>query len=422
MPTFQYYPGRPSLSKPQLNEKIFHFKSVIHHPRSQFFYTFERGELIANAKALHQNFSHKKFFYHLGIGGSSLGPEMLIHALKKNETQFVFINNIDPEALESELSSLNHSTLNESLFFIVSKSGNTIETMAGLSIITQKLANLGVSAQELKNYMVFATDPEKSEMLTLAQDFSIPILSIPSDVGGRFSVLTPVGFFPALFAGINIDELCLGAKEMQSQLLNEDPAINELMATSEFLYHLKMQKNVNQTVFMPYSTKLRFFSNWFAQLWAESLGKKKNQRGMIVNEGLTPIVAYGATDQHSLLQLFVEGPEDKAFIILDIDQFKHDFSLTSPYFETPTFNVLKGTALSKLMKAEVKGTINSLKECERPILQISLEENNEYVLGQLILFFESLTALMGQMLDVDPFNQPGVEASKIYTRQFLKEL
>jgi glucose-6-phosphate isomerase len=419
--TYTFFPSRPYLSEDHTAKKINAFKSIINNPRTQFFYTFNRSELFNTSKNLYEKNKDKKYFYHIGIGGSSLGPEMLVSALKKSSMQFTFINNIDPEEIHEQLNHLNHETLKDSLFYFVSKSGGTAETMAALAIITQRLETLGVSMSELKKYYIFATDPTKSELLNISKEWDIPTLEVPSDVGGRFCVLTPVGFLPAFFAGIDVSLLLKGAKDAQNDLLNENGAENELIALCDFLYDAKVKKHMDQTVFMPYSSKLRSLSFWFTQLWAESLGKKKNKKGEIINEGFTPIVAYGATDQHSQVQLFMEGPNDKVFIVIEVESFQTDFSLKSSLVSN-NLSKLSSYKLSQLMKAEMEGTIKALRDNSRPIVHVKIGKNDEYHLAQLILMFESATALMGEYLMVDPFDQPGVEAGKIYAFEFLNQL
>lgn len=418
---FNFFPERPNISPTLIAEKLNRFKNIINNPRTQFFHTFNRQELEQSSRAVYKKFSDRKFFIHVGIGGSSLGPEMIVNALGKNATQFIFINNIDPEEIYSQLNFLKVEKLENCLFYFVSKSGGTAEPLAALAIITQIFDSQGINPSQYKDYFVFATDPLKSELLTLAKKWDITTLEIPSDVGGRFSALTPVGFLPALFSGMDLVSFLTGARDLQKELLAEDNKKNDLISVAEFFYHLKQDKKISQTVLMPYSSKLRLFSFWFTQLWAESLGKKKNNKGEIINTGFTPIASYGATDQHSQVQLFMEGPNDKVYIIIEILKFSHDFSLKS-VLKSDNLEKLSSFTLSQLMKAEMEGTIKALRKEKRPIIHLQIPANDEYHLGQLILFFESLTALMGDYLMIDPFDQPGVEAGKIYAFEFLNQL
>ena len=418
---FKFFPERPNVSSALAKDKINTFKSIINNARTQFFYTFNRSELEVSSKKVFEQFSDRKVFVHIGIGGSSLGPEMMVNALQKNDRKFIFINNIDPEELHSQMSSISKYDLKDCLFYFVSKSGGTAETLAALAIVTQLFDSRGISPKDYKDYFVFATDPSKSELLTLSKEWDITTLEVPSDVGGRFSSLTPVGFLPLLFAGMDLDLFLKGAVDAQLALLSEDGQKNEMIACAEYLYALKIKKGISQTVLMPYSSKLRSFSFWFTQLWAESLGKKKNRKGELVNDGFTPIVGYGATDQHSQMQLFMEGPNDKAFFIIEVENFAHDFPLHST-LKSNNLQKLSTFNLSQLMKAEMEGSIKALREAERNIIHVKIARNDEYHLAQLILFFESLTALMGDYLMIDPFDQPGVEAGKIYAFEFLNQL
>lgn len=390
-------------------KKIEVFKSIIGNPKTQFFHTFERQELVTQTRDVFNRFKNKKTFVHVGIGGSSLGPEMLVSALKKSDCKFIFINNIDPEEIHSQLEGINPA---ESLFYFVSKSGGTAETMAALSIVTNILNEKKIANDQLKNYYVFATDPVKSELLDLGRELGVSLLEVPSDVGGRFCALTPVGYLPALFAGMDVDQLLKGAMSAQKMCLMNS-AENPLLKATEYLFKLKTDKNISQTVMMPYSSKLRNFSFWFTQLWAESLGKK--------NTGFTPIVGYGATDQHSQMQLFMEGPNDKCIILIEVLKFNRDFKLAST-LKTKAQEKLSGFNLSQLMQAELQGTLKALAENGRPTMHIQIENNDEFHMGELIVFFESLTALMGDYLKIDPFDQPGVEAGKIYAFHFLNQL
>ncbi len=417
----KFYPERPYVSKDLISSKLSVFKSIVSNPRTQFFYTFDRSDLQSKTQAVYEKFKDRKLFVHIGIGGSSLGPEMIVNALSQSSTQFLFINNIDPEELFTQLQVFEKTPMRGALFYFVSKSGGTAELMAALAIITKMLEANQIKPSEYKDYFVFATDPTKSELLTLARQWDIETLEVPSDVGGRFSALTPVGFLPALFAGLNLKELLAGAKKAQLDMLIEDGALNPLIASAEFINEQKVKNKISQTVLMPYSSKLRSFSFWFAQLWGESLGKKKNKKGELVNTGLTPIVSYGATDQHSLVQLFVEGPNDKAYIFVEVEKFKNDFSLKST-LTSNNLEKLSSFMLSELMKAEMEGTIKAIREVSKPVMHLSIEKNDEFHLAYLIVFFESLTALMGDYLMIDPFDQPGVEAGKIYAFEFLNQL
>ncbi|MBT6325685.1 MAG: glucose-6-phosphate isomerase, partial [Bdellovibrionales bacterium] len=243
-------------------------------------------------------------------------------------------------------------------------------------------------------------------------------LPVPSNIGGRFSVLTPVGLFPALFADIKIQQIYQGAQQYAQDITSSDPESNSLMQAATFLAFLKKHKSINQTVLMPYSSKLRDLSFWFVQLWAESLGKKFSKDNKIVNEGFTPIPGYGATDQHSQMQLFMEGPYDKCLVLIEVEHFQHCYPLNNS-FNAKSLKSLAPYSLNQLIQAELKGTLRALQDAQRPFINISIDNNNEQNLGALILFFESLTVLMGEFLSINPFDQPGVELGKKYAYEVL---
>lgn len=418
--SFTYYPETPTVDQETLNNKSISFRKTINDPKTQFFKTIENTDLITSTIKAYNHFGAKKHFIHVGIGGSSLGPELLVSALKKNNTQFTFINNIDPDEIYDQLRPLINANLNDCLFYFVSKSGGTAETLAALAIITQFLSLKNVKPEDYKNYFIFATDQSKSELLDIAKTYDIKTLEVPSAVGGRFSALTPVGYLPALYAGLNIDQLLQGAKDAQRMILNDQEA-NDLYKCADFLYTLKNECGINQTVMMPYSSKLRNFSFWFSQLWGESLGKKLNLKGEVVSTGLTPLASYGATDQHSIVQLFMEGPNDKAFILIEVENFTHDYSLSSP-ISSPNLNKLSEFSLGDLIKAELEGTIKALDENQRNVIHLKISKNDEYHMAYMIMFFEALTVVMGDYLEIDPFNQPGVELGKIYAFEYLNRL
>lgn len=400
-----------------LQESWKSFCQTIDHADTGFFHVTNRKDLLSSCMEVFEKFQSRTQFVQIGIGGSSLGPEMLISALGDNKREFTFINNIDPDQIKLQLDKLDHT---KTLFYIVSKSGGTAETSAAMAIVTAWLKDKGIEEKDLKNYMVFATDPVKSDLLTLSRSLEISCLEIPSNVGGRFSVLTPVGFLPALFAGIDCSQLTSGANDFKKTLLNTNLEENILLKSASYLMGLK-EDGFTQTVLMPYSSRLRDLSFWFVQLWAESLGKKHDNTGKTVNTGFTPVPAYGATDQHSQVQLFMEGPYDKTLLMVEVERFQHDFSLASN-FETDSFKKLAGHSLSQLMRAELKGTLKALSDQDRPYMLLTLPEANAYYLGQLLIYLESLTALTGLMLGINPFDQPGVEAGKRYAFEYLGQL
>lgn len=390
-----------------MREAISSYQRTLNSEEIGFFRLPENRELLEETQAVFEHFKHKKYFVHIGIGGSALGPEMLLSALGDSSgVEFVFINNIDPDDLCRKLDKVD---IKESLIYVVSKSGTTAETVAGMSILINKLLEAGIKESDFKDYFVFCTDPEKGELRKLSKEWNVKTLTIPSNVGGRFSVLTPVGFLPALFAGIDAMDILEGAEDIKKHLF--DPKVGEEFFKLAFWIKDLHDKGVNQTVMMPYSSLLKEYSAWFVQLWAESLGKN--------GKGLTPVPGYGATDQHSQMQLFMEGPKDKVLFLVEVENFHQDYSLKNS-LSAECFKNLSSFSLGQLMKAEFEGTLTALKENDRHVVHLKIPSLQAEYLGQLILFAECLTVMVGELLKVDPFNQPGVEAGKKYANEWLK--
>ncbi len=409
-----------NLSHQEIVENAKLLREIMETGPSGFARVLTDQSLITESQRVFEKFKEKTHLVHVGIGGSSLGPEMLIDALGSIQgRKFTFVNNIDPDRLYDQLQEVE---LDQAVFYFVSKSGGTAETMAGLAIITHWLNDRGVKDEDLKDYYVFATDPVKSELLDLGNALEIETLEIPSDLGGRYSVMSPVGYLPLLFAGHSPEKLVKGAQsfliEMESCLANNCPSQTHLIASLAQALVAHKEIGITNTVFMPYSSKLRSLSAWFTQLWAESLGKKENTQGQEVFTGLTPIAAYGATDQHSQVQLFMHGPHDKYNLVIEVDRFDHDYTLENN-FSSPSLAALAPFSLAQLMRAECRGTLEAFGENDRPYAHITISRVDEFNIGALVMAFEGLTALVGYKLGINPFDQPGVEAGKRYAKAFL---
>ncbi len=383
------------------------FQTTVQRADIGFFRHTADKSVATLAKTTARRFAHKKLLVHVGIGGSSLGPEMLLSALGIEDGKSVqFLNNIDADMLARQE---RRWVMPDTFFYIVSKSGGTAETLAALSIILKWLEKNGVTESQWKEHIVICTDPQKGELRQFAREHQLSCLDVPPSVGGRFSVLTDVGLFTAAWAGVNVDQLVHGAEAIKSQLLEASAEKNILTQTAAWLEEQRAAGK-NLTVLMPYSSLLKEFTAWWVQLWAESLGKE--------GIGLTPIMAYGASDQHSQMQLFMQGPADKTMIFLRTEVGNKDYPLTSN-IKLPGMQALAPFKLSQLMEAEYSGTLTALQESKRPLLDFAVGKVNAESLGGLIVFFESLTALVGVASGIDPFNQPGVEAGKKYAHEWL---
>lgn len=343
----------------------------------------------------------------LGIGGSSLGGKAIISSLTDKNAAFkvLFVDNIDPDYFMDTLESID---INKTIFNVISKSGSTAETMSQFLVIFDTLTKKFGKEEAIKR-VIFTTDPSAGALRPLCKEFGFKGLDIPSNVGGRFSVLSEVGLLAAKCAGVNIEEMLLGAQEIVDKGLKldlENPVLKYSLI--KYLYSLK---GCNNTVMMPYSTKLYEFSNWYVQLWAESLGK--------FGLGQTPIPAVGATDQHSQLQLFMDGPKNKFITFIGIEKNEHTINIPSFFKELEAFNYLSGHSINELLRAELLSTERALFENNVPSVRIELEKLDAYNLGALFMFFELAVAYTGELLSIDAYNQPGVELSKMYTYQMM---
>lgn len=404
-------------SNEELKKSLDFFKSTVESKDIGFFRLSDKKRHLDSAKAMHKKHAEKTHFIQIGIGGSALGPQTLIDALGSNEkVKFFFMDNTDSEHISDTLKRIDPK---KSLFYVVSKSGGTAETMANFAIARNFLLEAGIKKEEFKNHFVLCTDPESGHLRELAEKDGLDALEVPSDIGGRFSVFTHVGLFPALFAGIDIDELFAGANDIKKAVLSENMDENFLVKTGAHIAELFETHNVNQTVLMPYSSKLKTLSHWFVQLWGESLGKIRKSDGK--NVGLTPIPAYGATDQHSQMQLFMEGPSDKVLMLLEVKNKTANYELKSDLDLEPA-KKLESYNINQLIEAQINGTLKALSDNRKNVIHISIERNDARHMGAMVLFFECLTALMGRYLDVNPFDQPGVELGKKYAYEYLKNL
>lgn len=358
----------------------------------------------------------------LGIGGSALGPIALRTALRPSGWNMLddkarggfprlqVLDNVDPETIAALLGRLN---LNRALFIVTSKSGGTAETMSQFLIVHERLK----SAQlDLEDHLVFVTDPKQGALRPLAQRLSVPALDIPPNIGGRFSVLTPVGTLPAALIGIDVKALLAGAGEMAGRCETGELAKNPagVYAMLQWMADTQLKKSI--AVFMPYSDPLRDFAAWFVQLWAESLGKKRKDGTSV---GSTPLAALGATDQHAQVQLFMEGPADKTVTFVGVRQRATDVRIPKAFPDVKELGYLAGHSLAELIDIEQRATAGALARRGRPNMTITLDRVDAANVGELMMFLEIATAYAGQLYEIDAFNQPGVELGKQFAYALL---
>ena len=359
-------------------------------------------------------------FVVLGIGGSALGTRALQTALnhphynllsrtmRKGFSRLFVCDNVDPDGFKALLDMID---IRKTLFNVISKSGGTAETISQFLIVREILKRRLGNRKEA-DHLVITTDPAKGILRKIAQEEQIANFSIPPLLGGRFSVLSAVGLLPAAMVGIDISELLAGAREMEQRCRTEEVLHNPayLGAALAYLAYQKKQKTIR--VFMPYVDALKGVGEWFVQLWAESLGKRLNQQGREVWIGQTPIVALGATDQHSQLQLFMEGPPDKVLTLVGVKNYSGMQPIPKMYPEAEALAYLGGHSLNELIQVELQATRTSLAKSGRPSLLITLSRINPFTVGQLLFLLELETYLCGQLLNIDPLDQPGVEQGK----------
>lgn len=358
----------------------------------------------------------------LGIGGSALGPIALRTALRPSGWNMLdkkarggyprlhVLDNVDPETIAALLGRLQ---LARTLFIVTSKSGGTAETMAQFLIVHDRITS---SKLDVTKQMVFVTDPKQGALRPLAERLKVPALDIPPSVGGRFSVLTPVGTLPAALIGIDVQSLLAGAGEMARRCNDAELARNPagVYAMLQWLADTQLKKSI--AVFMPYSDPLRDFAAWFVQLWAESLGKRRPDGTSV---GSTPLPALGATDQHAQVQLFMEGPADKTVTFVAVKERSTDLKIPSAFPDVKELGYLAGHTVGELIDIEQRATAGALAKRGRPNMTLHLERVDAAHVGELMMLLEMATAYAGQLYGIDAFNQPGVELGKQFAYALL---
>ncbi len=355
----------------------------------------------------------------LGIGGSALGNIALqtalnpyMYNLDKAQRQgprlFVF-DNVDPVQLSSFLDLISDK-LDKTIFNVISKSGRTAETASQFLIIRKMLLDR-LGADGLREHVIATTDTQHGTLRKIATDAQFRCLEVPDGVGGRFSVLSHVGLFSACMCGIDVDSLMAGASDMDKRVGNEDFYQNPAAINAAVNHHY-YERGKRISVMMPYYYGLKDFADWYRQLWAESLGKSKDLAGNEVYVGPTPVKALGTTDQHSQVQLYREGPNDKLFTFLEVNRFEKDLTIGPAPDCAAELSFLSGAKLSTLLKNEKKATEYALIQSKRPCLTVEFETVDAYSIGQFIYLFEVTTSFAGALFGINTYDQPAVELGK----------
>lgn len=393
-----------------------------------------RAEHVGSIKPLVEGFKGKiDNLIVLGIGGSALGNIALQASLnspvynllpagtgpgKRPGPRMFVVDNVDPAYFGSVLDFVLQTdpTLERTMFNVVSKSGETAETAAQFMVIRDLLKKHGRKGPE---HVVACTDPKKGTMRQICNAEGYPTLPVPDGVGGRFSVLSPVGLFSAAMCGIDIDGLLDGAADMDGPCARADVHQNPAAMLALLLVELGTSKGKVNHVMMPYCNQLYLLADWYRQLWAESLGKKVDTRGETVYAGFTPIKALGTTDQHSQVQLYREGPNDKVIGFVEVADYSKNPPVGSKGDVTiPTgLNVeaikyLEGQSMAALLAAEKRATEYACVESQRPNFTITFPKLDARHVGQFIYLWEMVTAYAGLLLNIDTYDQPAVELGK----------
>ncbi|MBI5502919.1 MAG: glucose-6-phosphate isomerase [Deltaproteobacteria bacterium] len=356
-----------------------------------------------------------------GIGGSSLGPRALCRALTHRWNELLpaaqrpgrrlwFLENADPDTVAATLDVVD---LRRALVVVITKSGGTAETLAQWLVAWERMAK-AVGARQVASRFVFVTDPQRGVLRQVAAARNVASFAVPPDVGGRFSVFTPVGLLPAALAGIDVRSLMSGAAAAATACRRPAMSANPARLLAA-LHVAALRAGRPIHVLMPYADRLRDAADWFRQLWAESLGKRVDRSGAVVEVGPTPVAALGAVDQHSQVQLYAEGPHDKLITFLAVRDPGPDVRIPKLFAQHPETAYLGGATIGGLLDAERRATAAALARAGRPNLTITLSAVTPATMGALFQIFEETTALAGTMMDIDPFDQPGVEEGKKLT-------
>jgi glucose-6-phosphate isomerase len=363
----------------------------------------------------------------LGIGGSGLGAAALKEALlgrywnhgsaedREHFPRLWVVDNPDPHTFRALLDRLDPAT---TLFNVVSKSGATAETMAQY-LVARGWVEETVGDDSARGHFVFTTDPFGGALRQIGDAEGVPMLPVPENVGGRFSVLSPVGLFPAAVCGVDITALLEGAARMADRCMNEKLEENPAGLLATLLHAADRDLGRPIHVLMPYADRLAPVAAWFQQLWAESLGKARTTGGEVDPRGPTPLAAVGATDQHSMLQLLMEGPHDKAVVFVSVEDMGEVVAIPERHPEIGAISYLGGHSLQALLHAEQVATAEALRREGRPNATLRLERVDAHGLGALFMLLQIATVYAGALYDVDPLDQPGVELGKQLTYGML---
>jgi glucose-6-phosphate isomerase len=370
-----------------------------------------RDDIAAARAAAEKWLSNTSDVAVLGIGGSSLGGQALAELIPFGAARtpsVTFFDNADPFTFEAALKTFD---LRTTRFVAISKSGGTAETLSQTLGAAGAIDAAG-GGKYLKHHFIVVTEPRTSALKAFAEAIGCPVLDHPLGVGGRYSVLTAVGLLPALLLGLDVEALRAGTGDVVANMLDAKSALEVPACAGAALHHaLARRGKLRETVLWSYSDKLKTFGPWWRQLWAESLGKDE--------QGSTPVAALGPVDQHSQLQLFLDGPGGALFTIVTTDTEGKGPLIPKTRADALGLDYLSGKHLGDLVAAEARATAETLTRRGRPVRRIHVPAIDERALGALFMHFMLETIVMARLMEVDPFDQPAVEEGKVLARQFL---
>lgn len=363
----------------------------------------------------------------LGIGGSALsayaldaairGPHPVQVGVDKKHPRLVVLDNVDPGFIDAALRSLNPK---RTAVCVIAKSGGTAETLSTFMIVHAWMTK-ALSAKKIAERIVAVTDANKGDLLAIARQEDYPLFYVPGNVGGRYSVFSPVGLVPAALIGLDIKKLLRGAADATIASWSPDLKQNHALQSALVHHALDTRRSKKIEVVFSYSSYLWGAAFWYRQLWAESLGKRVNRRGEIVHTGQTPVAALGVTDQHSQVQLYMEGPNDKMITFWAVAKTRAEVKIPAAkqFQRFDSCGYLAGKSLSSLFHAERRATESALTEAQRPNCRWTLPHVDEYTIGAFFQMLEFQTAFAGELYGIDAFDQPGVELAKKLTNGLM---
>ena len=389
-----------------------HAAGEIGFPGLPFLETEARA-LSRHAAGMRKRFTHLLV---LGIGGSALGTKAVYEGVggkgARKGLRLTVADNVDPDELFPLLRS---QPMKTTAVVAISKSGGTAETNVQLALAIEGLRR--ANGPRWKDHLVLITDPSKGTFRRYADSEGIASFSVPPNVGGRFSVLSPVGLLPLAAAGVSVEKLLSGARWMEGTFRETKGEKNPVLLAASVYAHYLIENPKPVHVWFTYGDGLQRVAEWWQQLWGESLGKRRDASPPV---GQTPARAVGVTDQHSQVQLYQDGPADKIFTFVKWMEGRETGNVPASGF-APGMEVLGGRPLRDLFDAEFEGTIGALWKAGRPIVRIGVGRRDETHLGAFLHFWEWVTAIVGECAGIDPFDQPGVEEGKIITRALMGE-